>query len=238
MPPYIGMRKGKVYVKDDVKKPSPTLVKQIRGIVKNDTKRNSEFKQFAADISVVGIYGGSGGALLTHLTPVVQGVADNQRVGDQLTLNSINIRGVMLSGDGATANRFNDIRIVVFQYKDSDMNPLVSEMFLSNTVTSAAAQNAYSNRNIDYLAEYNFLYDKTYHLDYGLQNASNYGQTGILSKHFEIKVPLKWVKKKVQFTAATTNTVNGIWLMAIGSSASVATNPSIGFSWSVGYTDK
>lgn len=214
-----------------------SLVALVKKEVKHYEKKNTEFKQFSLSVPSFSLYGGSAGASIVHLTAVPQGNTDGTRVGDELTLNSIHIRGIIFNGVGATANLYNDVRVIIFQYNNLDNAPLATEVLLTNSIFGSTVVSAYSSRQIDYLAICHSLYDKTYHVEGGVSNAANYANTGINTKHFEIKVPMKWAKKKIQFQTGTTGCNNGIWMLVIGSSASVATNPQMAYVSTVSYTD-
>jgi len=217
---------------------SKKMATAIHKIVKSDLKKTEETKMFAASFGLTSIYGGTAGALMQHLTGLAQAITDSDRVGDEITVKHLSMNFLLRNQVGATSNEFNDIRILIFQYKATDMLPIPSEMFITNNALGGGAVNsAYSCRNIDYLGVYNVLYDKTFHLEAGTPNALNYATTGNSWKHVKATIPLKYVKRKIQFKAASTNTTNGLWLMAIGSSASVASNPQIGCSWCISYTD-
>lgn len=205
----------------------------IKRVVKKEIKKVEETKQHTDGFAFTAVYGAIAGSVIDHITDIAQGITDTTRVGDELTLKHIKVRGAVFNG---ATNNSNDIRIIVFQYKNSDNIP-VCDNLLQNTVMSGNTRSAYSARQQDYLNEYIVLYDKTYPTEIGIPGAANTGTSGQYHKLVEFDVPLKYAKKKIQYEAATNNSVNGIYVLVIGSQASGASNPTVGLQWAVSYTD-
>lgn len=215
-----------------------TIAKAVKHEIVAYEKKNMEMKFYPASVGVQFFYGGTAGTIFQHLTGVAQQITDSDRVGDRIRLHSVEFEMVLFNGGGATANTYNDTRVIIFQYNAPDMSPTAAQMFITNNILGVGAvNNAYSARNIDYLQVCHSLVDKCYHTEQGVPNALNYAQTGNFTKHIKIKVPLKYAKKTISFQAASTNTNNGLWACIIGSSGSVATNPFFGMKWELHYTD-
>lgn len=231
-----GTGKRKRYYKKKGKPLAKNTVKQVKKIVENVLKKNTEYKQHSDGYSLAVVYGATAGASISHLTNITQAITDTGRIGDEITLKSIQIRGVIYNNTGAASNPYNFIRVIVFQYKSADNIPTVDE-YLQNSVVSGNTRSAFSARNQDYMGIYISLFDKVYKVEGGAANAANYGPTGNISQYIQFNVPLKYCTKKIQYEAATTLATNGIYLIVIGSSASVTNNPTQAFQWTVLYTD-
>lgn len=215
-------------------RPQRTVVAKIAKKVVN---RNEERKQYAAGIGSTAVYDGTAGSSVIHLSSVSQGLADNQRAGDEINIRSLRIRINCNNNFGNTANDFVTWRVIVFQYKNSNMAPTVAELFLQTAANGGTDYGAMSSRNIDYLNTYNVLYDKIFHTEQGGPNAANYAMSGQYCKVLNIKVPLKYCKKKIQYQAATTNNTNGLWLCVTTDKATIASNPHFIYDSSLGFTD-
>lgn len=216
---------------------SSKMSRAIKSVVKSTISSEAETKQHTDGFTYTSVWGATAGVVLEHLLDIAQNTTDTGRIGDEIYLKHIKVRGIIQNNVGAASNAFNDIRVMVFQYKSQDNAPSADELLLNNAI-SGATRAAYSARNQDYMNIYNVLYDKTYHVEQGTPNAANYASSGSYSKHVEFSVPLKRCKRKIQYeAAATSNTVNGLYLFVIGSSASVASNPTCAFQWAVSYLD-
>jgi len=211
-------------------------VKAVKRIVKKENKKNTEFKQHSNGVSQSTFYSGAGSAMI-HLTDVAQGATDTTRIGDELTLNHIQIKLLLRNGLTNTSNELNTVRVMIFQYKSQDFTPLYTQLLLTN-VPAGGVQGSMSSRNIDYLNTYHVIWDKTFQLGYGSPNALNYGNGSNFVKYLNFSVPLNRIKKKIQYIAASANPVNGIWMMIISNSASVATNPTYACTWTIGFIDR
>lgn len=215
---------------------APKTKKAVKSIVKTMLKNETEYKQHTAGFSFSQVWGTAAGAVISHITNVSQNVGDTQRIGDEITIKHLKVRGAMQNNFGVNANFFNDIRIVVFQYFSQDNNPVANELFTTNAI-SGGQVSAYSARFVDYRDIYHVLYDKVYHLTLGQPLAGNNANTDSYSRYFEFTVPLKYAKKKIQYEAGTTGSVNGLYFLAIGSSATVGANPTVAAQWELTYTD-
>lgn len=226
-------REKKYRSKAKISKP---MYNSVRRLIQTELSKDVEYKQHSTGVAQTGFYNAAG-RYLVHLTEIAQGVADTQRVGDELTLKGCHIKLLLRNGLGNVANEMNLARCIVFQYKSQDNAPTISELLLAN-VPSGNTQGAMSNLNIDYRNIYNILWDETYILDQGTPNASNFGNGGQIVKYIDVDIPLKYAKKKVQYEAASTsNSVNGLYLMVVGHSASITTDPTVAGSWTVHFTD-
>lgn len=215
---------------------APKTKKAVKKIVKTMLTQETEFKQHTAGFSFTPIWGTAGGSIVSHMTAITQNIGDNNRVGDEVTLKHIKVRGAIQNNFGVGANFFNDVRIIVFQYLSQDNSPVANELLTTNQIAGGQVS-SYSARFVDYRDLYHVLYDKVHHLTLGQPLAGNNANSDSYSKYFEFTVPLKYAKKKIQYEAGTAASVNGIYFFAIGGTASVAANPTIAAQWEVSYTD-
>lgn len=218
------------------KKLSPATARAVKHIVTKEIAKSSEMKQYTASVTPVSIYGASAGGTMSHLSDMKQGVLDSERTGDEVNIKGLDLNVLCYMNIG---NEYNDIRILVFQYTSTDFSPSFSELFIASNIVGAGAQvNAFSHFNIDYKDVYNILYDKTVHLERGIVNAANYAENGKYWRTVRIKVPLKYAKKIIQYSAASTDALNGIWFAAIGSSAQIAgQDPKVSINYALRFTD-
>jgi len=214
-------------------KVSQPMYKALKSLVHKEVKKDVETKQHTDGFTYTACYGAIAGTITDHITDIAQGVTDTTRVGDELTLKHIQVRGTVFNG---ATNNTNDIRIIIFQYKNSDNTPIMDNL-LQNSIISGATRSAYSARAQDFMNEYVVLFDKVWHTEIGIPGATNTGTSGQYSHYVNFTVPLKYAKKKIQYEAATNAAVNGIYVMVIGSQASGASNPTCALQWAVSYTD-
>lgn len=226
--------KDKTKTKGKVPKSTKVAIKEE---VKHQLSKIQETKQHAYGIGYTAFYSGVG-RILQHMTNITQGTGDTQRIGDEITLKHCYVSFSIQNNSGAAAQPFTDARVIVFQYNSNDITPNELELLLGAQAT-AGAISSYSARNIDYLGVYNVLYDKTFHLSYGVPNANNYAQTDSYSVWKKVKIPLKYAKKKLQYMngVGTNESTNGLYLFVTSGNGIIAANPTFAAEWVVSYTD-
>lgn len=208
-------------------------------------KKKVEYKQYTQGANAQPFYIGDAGKYLTCLCQVSQGTADTQRIGDRINLTGLHIRLNIQSGipdNTGASNPFSNVRVIIFQYKDKDMNPVSAEMFL--TGAALGSYNPYSARNIDYLDKYVFLYDKV-HTVRGWVGAPAVAFTGALTnathnRFLKIRVPLKFVDKQLRYQAAGTNGNNLLWMYIVSDSVdrgSATKNTNLSYDSNMAFTD-
>lgn len=216
---------------------SKKQVRGIRRIAKNVYHHNQEYKQHQVSSAPVEVYTGIVGVHFQHLTNMAQGINDTQRDGDEVNIKWLTLRIQLYNGIGVNANVNVNWRVLLFQYNANDNDPDLEEIFLSAAANGGTVPGTWSARNIDYLNLYNVLVDRVYHTEQGLNNALNYGTSGKLIVNKVIKLPMKYVKKKIQYQAASTTANNGIWLCVTTGQGDVTDNGQIIYTSAVGYTD-
>lgn len=229
-------KKRYIYKKKKIHKLSPGTAKAVKNMIVKTINKRTEFKQYAASLTQTEFYNGAG-ASIGHITAIGQGTADNQRLGDEVYVQSLHMRFLLRNGIGATANEFNLARIMIFQYTSQDNAPSASELLLASNVPAVAARCAMSSRDIDYLNLYHVLYDKTFLLNQGTPNAANYGNGGAIQRYVQFSVPLKKCKRKIQWESAGAGTVNGLYYCVIGLHATTDIDPTFATNFSLSFTD-
>jgi len=211
--------------------------KAVVQIAKTVNNKAAEHKLYAKSVSSA-VVTDAAGFRAEEITTVPQGVLDNNRVGDEITIDHIDIRMMLQNYLGI--NGYGDVlwRVFVFQYNDNNNTPDIDQLLLTSTANIGNVAGSYSARNIDYLRSYNVLYDKTFQT-FGSNGAvvtPGYDYTDA-KKLVHIKVPLKYAKKKIQFEAGTATATNGIWMLVTCDKDIVANNSTIRYMVSTGYTD-
>lgn len=216
---------------------APKAKRQVRSIVKSEMKKQTEYKQYSVSQSPVGVYDGTVGVNLINVTLITQGVADNNRVGDEINLKWIEVKMFLYNNTSATANAYTFFRVIIFQYNYFNNAPKIDELLLTSAANGGTTYGTFSSRNIDYLNTYHVLYDKTVKTVLGVPNASNYASNEAYVKSLNIRVPLKFAKKKIQYLAASTSPANGIWMLITTGQGTVASDPVVSYNVSTGFTD-
>lgn len=147
------------------------------------------------------------------LTTPAQGTTDQNRVGDKVRVRGLHVKGQFAIGD---VNQ--SIRLIIMQYKQATNlhAAAVTELLQSAYVGTTAAP--YAPFAHDYKHIYTPLYDRTWYMDSVAQPVVN----------FELRVPMKYVKREIAYQAASTDAINHIYLVAISDSTAVV-HPTINF---------
>lgn len=162
---------------------------------------------------------------LTH--GIVQGVGDNQRVGDKIKLGKMYLRLFWGPGDSE-----NFMRFILFQWKPSDLAyvPTVADILLPGP---GGVQNIGSQYNHDRRSQFKILYDKTMNL-IGDGAAPETSYTS-LTRGFSVDTITPKLNS-IQFEAATFNGMNHVYMLGL-SDSNVIPHPYIYFSLKIMYTD-
>lgn len=216
---------------------NPLQKRAVRKIAKKELDSREEFKQFSKSVAATPVTDGVGGEFLSQLTEMTQNVGDNARVGDEVYISSIKLQCLFSMQTGVNSTEFCHFRLIVFQYKAHDDTPSISELLLTSNLNGGTTYGTYSAYNIDYKPIYHVLLDKVVRCEYGVPNASNYGNTGLLTQHKTYNIPLKYAKRKIQFKSASTNANNAIWLLVTTNLGNITSNPVFGYQCSIRYTD-
>lgn len=207
-----GSKRAKVLV--PVRRPKK-LNKREKTQVKRMITANQEIKYY--DLSLIGIpvdhYG-----VLHDLTPVNQGSTDTDRIGDQLTLRSVAIRGY---AQGSSVSTYNVMRMVLFQWKPNS-TPAVGDIM--NVLANTNAPNSFSKWDLK--EQYNVLKDWRI-----LLRGTDYQ-----AQLFYHKISGKKLRKKLQFVAGGNSSNNRVYLLVVTDDGA-SPYPGITYQSRITYTD-
>jgi hypothetical protein len=155
---------------------------------------------------------------------------DTTREGDELIIKAITVRLNLRNNiNGALSGDTNDStlwRIMIVQDKSHNTTGLIN--FSSVLNQAGGSYNTASLRNVDRQGDMIVLYDKIHKTEY-LKD---------LNKFQIIKVNLKYMKKKLEFSNALgTSNTGGIYLLAMCDSANLIADPDFSYSSRVIFTD-
>lgn len=213
----------------NLKKLSAPVAKAVTKIVKDKIYAASEHKWYGAGFTPVSTFGSATGYNQQGMITMAQGIGDNQRTGDTITLRSIQCN-VRMNAVAATVGAVQHIRVLVFQFKmnnSAGIAPTVTDM-LVNDVSAGGLKTANSFFNVDFIRQYVILYDKVITVIQGT-NKNVY--------NLKFRVPLKYARKKIQFNAAGTNSDGNIWIATIGSEPTLVANITTAAEYRVRFTD-
>jgi len=154
---------------------SSSVPKEVKKYVKSAIMRNIEIKEraYVDNFTVTNNTGLS-------LAYPAQGVTNQLRIGDEIRLHSVRVRGVMANVDSASTPRF--MRMLVYMSRSQTLLPF-TDLFYGVSATQVPAI-----VNPNYLK---LLSDKTWKFDVG---------NGLIN-HFDITIPLN--NKKITFDEGT-----------------------------------
>jgi len=152
------------------------------------------------------------------VSDLAQGDTDITRDGDKIVLKSMQLRGTMTLADTS-----NIIRIIVFQWfpVDTASDPTADDILQTTGTFGIVSAYQHDQRN-----QYHILADRTYTLTTASQPY----------RHWQIKIPFKYVKKQATFLAGGVYGANHIHILMISDSAAVA-DPTCSFYSRIYYTD-
>lgn len=208
------MYKKKTYYKKRNRKNclKPQCKKEVYKIVEKQIKAHAEIKQLSISTAAKQLVMlGSANAVFLDCMPIAGGSTALTRVANEITLRSVHIDLRFNNGTwhaaGTPGQQCVTWRVVVFQFKQDDaIVPLAVEMYkTSNANPLGTAQiGPYCTRNQDYSNIYHILYDRMFKTaastDAGFLGSYTLYES---DKVIQIKVPLKYAKKKIQFNTAT-----------------------------------
>lgn len=189
------------------KKLNKTQKSQVKTII----NRREETKYFDANTNVSQQYGSGAGVILADLTAPTQGSQNNQRDGNTIFPQRIELRA---RTECQTTNPSAIVRFIVFQFRaDSTVAVPTLAGLLDNG--PSGAPDVWSSQNINQKHVYNILMDKTYKM---------LGNIGADSNVVEWSKNLRKRMARVNFASnAVATGDHHIYMMIIGSNASGAT---------------
>jgi hypothetical protein len=185
---------------------------QVARMIKKDT----EMKSFGAGAAVGAV---SSTAFVQDLSAIAIGTDDNTRIGNHVHLKRSNFRFRL---DGADPT--NTFRIILFKWKDNDF-------YTGNPAASAILANLSAGAG-DVVMPYNRETPGSYTIikDFFLTTSA----TGENTVTRYVSIPLSG---KIQYTGATTNGLNKIFLLLLSDSTVIA-HPTITWFHELLYTDE
>jgi len=159
----------------------------------------------------------------TCLSLVSQGDNDSQRNGDKIRIKNIKILiRAYIQGSDANSPKTTAFRFMVVQDKAYNT---ASALTLAQLTTAVAVT---SQRNVDFMKTLVVLYDKIITLDIASDSA----------KTFWIKPNLKFLKRDIQYAAASSENQTGGLYFVIYNDSNATVDPAFEYSSRITYTDK
>lgn len=186
----------------------------VKRYVKKQLSKIVEYKHLLANVSMNPPNNGT----VIGVINIPQGVSDQERIGDKITVKSIRLKYSLAIGDAT-----NYVRFIIFQWKQNTVYtsaPTVPSILASVTPT------IYSQYNWDNRSNFQILYDRTHTL---LSNRPNVFVTR--------RINIKYLAKQLQFVGGSATVgSNMIYCLAISDSSAVP-NPGILASFDIVYVD-
>jgi hypothetical protein len=205
-------------------------------------RRYSEMKQNSASATYNTVTDGAGYGLVNLTSLISQGVADNQRVGDHLYIESLRMQWPLQNGYGATANPATYWRIIVFQFlgDNSAAAPTIAGLFLSSNANAGNTQGTFSSFDIDHTDQYIVLHDSGPLLTVGTSGLAATGQPGnpLNFRVHVANISLKRCDRNIRYYAGGTTGPNHIYFLITTDQASIATNPAFAYLQTLQYSDQ
>lgn len=176
---------------------------------------------------------------LFSLSDLVQGVTDAQRVGDSAALAHLDLMYSIEVGSAgliAAADQFNTVRVILFQWKESDGLTAPTAAIILDAATSGTTTDRIINNDDPQL--FRVIYDQQ-HVVFNTpiwNGAAVIWYHGV-GAHFALKAPIRIpLKGKITFDSGTSYGYNKIWALVCSDSA-FAPNPTIDIGWQLCFTD-
>lgn len=145
--------------------------------------------------------------IIFSVSEVAQGNTDITRVGDQLTIRSLEVSYFFTCSASLLA------RIVVFQWIPNS-TPTVADVLLNNYIgTTKAPITPYSH---DGRYQFRILMDRLYHM----ANGTGCDSAILADKKMVIRFPVR----KIQYASGGTTGTNKIWCIIIGNTSAASLN--------------
>jgi len=162
---------------------------------------------------------------IVDMSAIAQGALDTERVGDRLSwCGSITFK-YDITKNTANLTPMEYIRVILFQWHPESGAtagvPVAADVLLNDAITGAITYR--STYNHDRRQMYKILYDRNITLNGRANSSTGVGQTFTTDSTTSTCIqrtafiPMTKATKKVQFTAATTEGTNKVYLMVIGS---------------------
>lgn len=179
--------------------------RSITSVVNKILAKKAETKYFNYVEGITTDYNGA----VRRITNIAQGLADYNRVGDQLTMSSITLR-IALTNE---SDVYNNCRLIIFRWNDDDSTaaPVPGTLLTDVGYTSAPISPwVFDNMRS---GKFKVLYDKLFDVNAELSTAVR----------FPLKVHLK-VKNNIKFVGGSANGIGHIYYLIV-SDSSTSTHP-------------
>lgn len=199
-----------------VKKVIPPEMIATKQFVKNAIAKDIETKYRDLSTAAQPYLVALGNTTIINLCDIPQSAGnstDITRIGDEITLKSIDMRCSMLV---SAADVSNSVRMIIFQWLP---NITMSGLPLGSRVISDTTVIPWlSNYVNDYQNQFIVLYDKIHTLVYPASNAQ---------KNWRMRVPLRYAKKKLKYTGGSSTDGSNLIFVLLVSDSAAATHPSV-----------
>lgn len=158
---------------------------------------------------------------IVDLCAISQGTQDIQRIGDKIRLRSLDMRVQILCADST-----NVVRFIIFQWHPNTTITATDPQG-SQIIADTATYPFLSNYVHDYQNQFIVVYDKVWGSELTSDSAN---------RVMHIRPSLKYVRKQVNYTGATTSGSDKLYLLMVSDSGS-ATHPSVKVQARIRYDD-
>lgn len=202
-------RKKRYYRKGS--KLNPRQKREVKRLIGNNLEKK------ISDTVSTGIIPGTSPTLLGPFTAINQGIADNQRVGDAIKIQSLRFNTNITVADTA-----NFVRYLIFQWlpNNATVTPTIGAILEQATI-----QGQHNHTNVGHL--FNMLFDRTYTM-------SQTGSNAAMVRNFSIYG--KRLRKIVEYNPTATTGFYHVYMFVL-SDSSLAPNPVCNMVTRLTYTD-
>ncbi len=203
----------------------------------------AEVKQYAASATAASIWDGAGNILSDMTAGITQGVADNQRIGDSLWLQNVEVKALGLCPTGVNTPGYCYFRVIIFQFKgDSTNAPTIANLLLTSNMNNGSVAGSWSFYDKDHVRLLRVLYDShaTKHGTIGSNGLAVTGAPAPLNgplTSFEFNVPLARASRQVNYYAAGAQGDGHIYFLATTDQSQQTNNPSLTYGYVIRFTD-
>jgi len=226
-----------------VKRPRPILRRQRRipygkGLTRKQALQVQRLMQKNIELKYIAFNSGVTTAVSQTMNissvpwQVPQGTTDSTRIGDELTWISIKLRFEILNSSGALSDAFNNVRLVIFQWKPNS-TPVATDVFIPGP---SGVPDIWSTYGHDRRNEFCIVYDESFKTVGNQLAATNPATSDLTTGVQDRSISLKYAQKKCHFSAAGV-TASNLFFIALVSDSSVAPHPTITYQVKTFYRD-
>jgi hypothetical protein len=196
-------------------------------------------KQYAASAGLTGFYTGPGFLMVNLVNGIVQGLGDNQRVGDHIHLDRIHVKMAFSNGLGAGSNPLTTVRVLVFQFfGDNNTLPIPNSLLLNSSANAGPTYGSYSMFDIDHSEQYRVMYDSGTKMIFGSNGLATSAATPAANYIVHTFDARPAHDRNIRYFAGGAFGSNHIYLLVVSDQATNGVvQPSANYTYSVRYTD-